>query len=327
MKKKLTVSILTTTYNRARYLKKLIRSLEKQTYTNFVWLVADDGSTDNTEKLIINTVKKKKLKIIYFKSSLRVGKTKLDNILLNNINTDLIVWCDSDDYFLPSGIENLVEQFDKIPKKSKRKFVGVMAQNIDTFGNSQTFYNPKNMKNFQVLKFKDVQNLIKGDATIMAFANIFKKKKFLEVDFLINESSLLLKLYRAKNFILIKKIVKIMDRNANLSVSFDDKLRYCRGSLYCISQTENITKFNKKNFYNKFLTIINYWRYAFHGEISFINAKKMWKITKYNFFTLFLIPFSLIIIIKDNIENKVEKTHRKFIKNNLNAKINKTKYF
>lgn len=43
MKKKLTVSILATTFNRARYLKKLIRSLEKQTYRDFVWLVANDG--------------------------------------------------------------------------------------------------------------------------------------------------------------------------------------------------------------------------------------------------------------------------------------------
>ena len=62
MKKKLTISILTTTFNRARYLKKLIRSLEKQTYKNFTWLVANDGSTDETSKLIMKTVKKKKIK-------------------------------------------------------------------------------------------------------------------------------------------------------------------------------------------------------------------------------------------------------------------------
>jgi len=58
MKKKLTVSILATTFNRARYLKKLIRSLEKQTYRNFVWLVANDGSTDDTEKIIMKIEKK-----------------------------------------------------------------------------------------------------------------------------------------------------------------------------------------------------------------------------------------------------------------------------
>ena len=58
MKKKLTVFIFTTTFNRARYLKKLIRSLEKQTYRNFVWLVANDGSTDDTEKIIMKIEKK-----------------------------------------------------------------------------------------------------------------------------------------------------------------------------------------------------------------------------------------------------------------------------
>jgi len=52
----------------------------------------------------------------------------------------------------------------------------------------------------------------------------------------------------------------------------------------------------------------------------------MWIITKYNIFTLLLIPFSLIIIIQDNLENKVEKTHREFVKNNSKANINKTKF-
>ena len=178
MKKKLTISILTTTFNRARYLKKLIRSLEKQTYKNFTWLVANDGSTDETSKLIMKTVKKKKLKIIYFNSSLRIGKAKLDNILLNNINTDLIMWCDSDDYLLPNGLENLVEQFKKIPKSYKSDFAGVIAQNVDTLGNSQTFYKTKDIKNYQTLKWEDIQDLIKGDATILAFSNIFKKKNF-----------------------------------------------------------------------------------------------------------------------------------------------------
>ena len=60
MKKKFSISVLTTTFNRKKYLKKLIQSLEKQTYKNFTWLVADDGSTDGTEQLILKESKKKK---------------------------------------------------------------------------------------------------------------------------------------------------------------------------------------------------------------------------------------------------------------------------
>ena len=171
------ISVLTTTFNRAKYLKKLIKSLENQTYKNFVWIVADDGSEDNTEKLIIKTAKKKKFKIIYFKSTLRVGKAKLDNILLKNINTDLITWCDSDDYLLKDSLKNLIQECKKIPKNKKKKLVGVMGQNLDTFGNSQTFINPKLVKRYDVLNFRDLSHNIKGDGTYLCFAKIYKKKK------------------------------------------------------------------------------------------------------------------------------------------------------
>ena len=60
MKKNFSITVLTCTFNRKKYLKKLIKSLEKQNYKNFVWLVADDGSTDGSDELIIKESKKKK---------------------------------------------------------------------------------------------------------------------------------------------------------------------------------------------------------------------------------------------------------------------------
>lgn len=46
------VTILTPTYNRGYTLKKLYNSLINQTNKNFIWLVIDDGSTDDTRNLI-----------------------------------------------------------------------------------------------------------------------------------------------------------------------------------------------------------------------------------------------------------------------------------
>ena len=45
------VSILTPTYNRAHTLQRLYNTLQKQTFTDFEWLVIDDGSTDQTSIL------------------------------------------------------------------------------------------------------------------------------------------------------------------------------------------------------------------------------------------------------------------------------------
>ena len=46
------VTVFTPTYNRAYILEKLYESLINQTSFAFEWMIVDDGSTDNTEKLV-----------------------------------------------------------------------------------------------------------------------------------------------------------------------------------------------------------------------------------------------------------------------------------
>lgn len=46
------ITVFTPTYNRAYIIENLYRSLQRQTYKDFEWLIVDDGSTDETEILI-----------------------------------------------------------------------------------------------------------------------------------------------------------------------------------------------------------------------------------------------------------------------------------
>ena len=48
----LKVTVCTPTYNRANVLHRVFDSLKSQTYKNFEWIVIDDGSQDDTEKVI-----------------------------------------------------------------------------------------------------------------------------------------------------------------------------------------------------------------------------------------------------------------------------------
>ena len=48
------ITVFTPAYNRAHTLEKLYRSLQRQTFHNFEWLIVDDGSTDGTAKLVNN---------------------------------------------------------------------------------------------------------------------------------------------------------------------------------------------------------------------------------------------------------------------------------
>ena len=49
-----TLTILTTTYNRASLLQQCYESLSRQICKDFEWLVVDDGSSDRTEEVIEN---------------------------------------------------------------------------------------------------------------------------------------------------------------------------------------------------------------------------------------------------------------------------------
>ena len=47
------VSVLMTVYNTAKYLDRSINSIIKQTYKNFELIIVDDGSEDNSKKLLV----------------------------------------------------------------------------------------------------------------------------------------------------------------------------------------------------------------------------------------------------------------------------------
>ena len=319
--KKPLISVLTATWDREKFLIKLAKSLKKQSFKNFEWIVANDGSLDNTDKIIRSFAKTSGFKIIYINSTLRIGKSKLDNIMLKKMSGKYVTQCGSDDILLPKALENLYSLTKKIPKNEENKYIGIFANGIDKNGISQTFTKKNMPKLERHITFEELKKVIKGDGVILEKTKFLKGKEFLEVDFLITESSLFEKIYKNKKFILSPKIMKIMDRSAENNISFGKKMRYTRGSAYCIAEVLNKKNFTDMSFFNKIITITNYWRYTIHGDINFQKGKKMLKPLKdYKFLTL-LFPLAYLITLRDIFLNKVEKTHIEFNNNIKKTKI------
>ena len=61
------ITILTPTYNRGYTIKKAYNSLKKQSRDTFEWIIIDDGSTDNSEKVIKSFIKEGLINIRYYK--------------------------------------------------------------------------------------------------------------------------------------------------------------------------------------------------------------------------------------------------------------------
>ena len=76
-----------------------------------------------------------------------------------------------------------------------------------------------------------------------------------------------------------------MNRKADNSVSFGKKLSYTRGSFYTLAINETNDVFYNKNFLTKIRTVLNYFRYSFHGDIYFKNQSKNFNLLK-KFFVL-----------------------------------------
>ena len=108
-------SIITPTYNRAYTLNRVYSSLCSQKYTEFEWIIVDDGSTDNTEELVESWKKEKcSFKIIYHQLKQNNGKPNALNIGFNFCSKPITIIADSDDSFKSSTLSDLKHIWDTI---------------------------------------------------------------------------------------------------------------------------------------------------------------------------------------------------------------------
>ncbi|OIQ27407.1 MAG: hypothetical protein BM564_13005, partial [Bacteroidetes bacterium MedPE-SWsnd-G2] len=124
MKNRKYFTVFTPTYNRAYCLPRVYESLCEQSFTDFEWLVIDDGSTDNTSSLIDKYKKESSFSIIYEKVSNR-GKHKVKNIAVDLASGMFFITLDSDDWFEPNTLERMKFHWENIPQKDRDSFSGV----------------------------------------------------------------------------------------------------------------------------------------------------------------------------------------------------------
>lgn len=100
------VSIIVPIYNKEKYLKECLKSIETQSYSNIEILLIDDGSTDSS-LLICEEHKKADQRIkIFTKANGGVSETR--NYGLCKANGEYIAFVDPDDYIDIRYIEMLV---------------------------------------------------------------------------------------------------------------------------------------------------------------------------------------------------------------------------
>lgn len=77
------ISILTATYNRAKFLPNIYESLKDNLKYNvdFEWLIMDDGSTDNTEEIVKKFISENTMTIKYYKQENQGKMVAINNLV------------------------------------------------------------------------------------------------------------------------------------------------------------------------------------------------------------------------------------------------------
>lgn len=132
MNKDIQITVFTPAYNRARTLPRTYESLKKQGNKNFIWLIIDDGSTDNTKELVEKWISEENdftIRYIYKENG---GMHTAHNVAYQNITTELNVCIDSDDCLAENAIDKILTFWNK---NKNNKYAGIVGLDSDLNGN------------------------------------------------------------------------------------------------------------------------------------------------------------------------------------------------
>ena len=126
-----TITVFTPAYNRAHTLPRTYESLCQQKNKDFIWLIVDDGSSDNTSQLVKQWMKEQyefKIEYIYKENG---GMHTAHNTAYENIHTELNVCIDSDDCLADDAITNILNKWNEVKDMG---YAGMIALDSDMNG-------------------------------------------------------------------------------------------------------------------------------------------------------------------------------------------------
>ena len=172
------LTVFTPTFNRAHTLERLYLSLKSQTFTDFEWLVIDDGSTDNTKGLVDRWLQDQNPFPIHYHLKENGGKNTAINDGLEKANGELFFTVDSDDYLTNDALEKINNWVNNLPENSK--FCGVVGNMGVTPKETPNTIFKEPWRDANLLeRYPEVSKLpIDGERAYVFFTEIHKKYKY-----------------------------------------------------------------------------------------------------------------------------------------------------
>jgi len=141
------ITVLMPAYNAGRYLREAIASVLDQSFTDFELLIVNDGSTDDTERIICSFNDRR----IVLLSQENKGVAAALNLGLTNARAQYIARFDADDICYPNRLKI---QYDFITAYPQYGIVGSAADYIDAGGTFIFTHHPEGHLNEEIQQLK-----------------------------------------------------------------------------------------------------------------------------------------------------------------------------
>jgi glycosyltransferase involved in cell wall biosynthesis len=279
------ISIVTTTYNYSEYINEAVSSILKQTYKDFEYIIVDDGSTDQTEYVVLNF---NDPRIRYIKIN-HQGRSAALNFALKQARYEIIALMDADDISHPQRIEKEIEKL-----KNENQIVFCDAA---YFINNKITYINRSPKNYLELKSKILLHGHLNNSSALFY------KRYIMENFGYDESliayedyDLWMRLFVKSEFIVLKTPFHFVRlHNQSLTTSNQSKLK---SVLYSIQEKY----FNQVNalleISDKDVIKLKAWREYFYGNKD--KSREYWKSLSFNDFDIKIVLAFMFSYLSDN---------------------------
>lgn len=271
------VTITTSTYNRKDLLPRAMNSVKNQTYTNFEYIIVNNGSTENLDDIVNEFMNNVEFPVLYIKKEYG-GYHSGCNCGISNARGKFIISLSSDDELIPKALEIFIDAWKSIPKKDREKFWAVIGQCKDQFGKRIAKEFPININSLTPKKSRRIRDKLNGEN--VSFVRTDIRRKFImpepkEVSY-VSENIVWQRAENIYKTLFINNIIRIYytdtpDSLAHVVLKEKD-IQNCKNSMWNACYYLNNWDYYKLGVYQYFRKIIVYKVYKYVLELKGVDV-------------------------------------------------------
>lgn len=240
------VSIIIPTYNRGKYIFDSVMSVLNQSYSNIEVIVVDDGSTDDTNKILKEI---KDNRFIYIKLKKNGGACKARNVGIKKAKGEYIAFQDSDDIFLNNKLEKQLNNL--LMNNSDLDFCKIRV-NVNNINEIPNYEQDKILSQENILENLCHGNFISTQA-ILAKRHIFSNILFDEKLPRLQDYDLVLRIAQKYKISYTKEVLVDLYRHGDNISNSPERLKKA-----CYIMLNKNYRINENDKFNLYETLLNY---------------------------------------------------------------------